>query len=606
MIMRFILLFLFSIALLFGVKFLTPDEAFKASASLQDSHLSINATIDPGEEIYIYEDKTGAKLIDSPGIMINKIVMDESVDHDGEQVFLDTVNIRADLAKEAGISGMQSVTIELSYQGCSEKGLCYEPLRKSFTFEVDADKLPVAGPASLNVQAEASAETVGEKGDLAQSQKVVSESDQIADTIKHGSIGLILLTFFGFGLLLSLTPCIFPMIPILSSVIVSQGSGITVKRAFFLSLVYVLAMSVAYTIAGVLAGLFGSNLQAAFQTPWVIISFSLIFVALSLSMFGMYELQLPNALQSKLTKSSEGHGGVVGVAIMGFLSALIVGPCVAAPLAGALIYIGQTGDAVIGGMALFALSIGMGVPLLIVGTSAGKFMPRPGEWMDNIKGFFGILLLGVAIWMMSRVIPESVTLLLWSSLVIFTAVHLGALEQVACKRCGHASMKALGLMLFMYGIMLFIGGFTGASNPLNPLEKLTSPQHMLNGIEQEAVSQKPTFITIHSIGELEGVLMESEGKKVMLDFYADWCVSCKELEHMTFADPAVMKKMSEFVLVQADVTANTEEEKELTKEFGLFGPPGIIFFDENGEQIEGRDVIGYQEPEAFLEHLNKL
>ncbi len=599
--MRHLLLFLFSITLLFGgVKFLTPDEAFKVSASLHDSHLQIDATIDPAEDIYIYEDSVKVKLTESPGLILKEISMDESVDHHGEKVFLETLSIQLDLAKEAGVSGMQSVAVDISYQGCSEKGLCYEPLTKSFTFDVDADKLPLSGTAS---SAPASVDTADTS---IQGEQIVSETDMIADTIKHGSIGLILLTFFGFGLLLSLTPCIFPMIPILSSVIVSQGSSITVKRAFFLSLVYVLAMSVAYTIAGVLAGLFGANLQVAFQTPWIIISFSLVFVVLSLSMFGMYELQLPNALQSRLTKSSEGHGGVAGVAIMGFLSALIVGPCVAAPLAGALIYIGQTGDALIGGMALFSLSIGMGVPLLIVGTSAGKFMPRPGEWMDNIKGFFGILLLGVAIWMMSRVIPEPVTLILWSSLVIFTAVHLGALEQAACKRCGHASMKALGLMLFLYGIMLFIGGFTGATNPLNPLEKLNQPQHMLGSAGQQAVAQEPTFVTIHSIGELEGILMESEGKKVMLDFYADWCVSCKEMEHNTFTDPAVMAKMAEFVLVQADVTDNTDDEKELTKEFGLFGPPGIIFFDEKGEQIEGRDIIGYQGAEEFLKNLNKL
>lgn len=602
MIMRHLILFLFSITLLFGgVKFLTPDEAFKVSASLHDSHLQIDATIDPGDQIYIYEDSVKVKLTESPGLVLKEIVLDESVEHHGEKVFLETLDIQLYLAKEADVSSMQSVSVDISYQGCSEKGLCYEPLTKAFTFDVDADKLPLSGADLATLVSADITDT------SAQSETIVSETDMIADTIKHGSIGLILLTFFGFGLLLSLTPCIFPMIPILSSVIVSQGSGLTLKRAFFLSLVYVLAMSVAYTIAGVLAGLFGSNLQAAFQTPWIIISFSLIFVVLSLSMFGMYELQLPNALQSRLTKSSEGHGGVAGVAIMGFLSALIVGPCVAAPLAGALIYIGQTGDALIGGMALFSLSIGMGVPLLIVGTSAGKFMPRPGEWMDNIKGFFGVLLLGVAIWMMSRVIPEPVTLLLWSSLIIFTAVHLGALEQTACKRCGHASMKALGLMLFLYGIMLFIGGFTGATNPLNPLEKLNQPQHMLGGVEQAAsVVSKPAFVTIHSIAELEGVLMESEGKKVMLDFYADWCISCKELEHTTFADPAVMAKMAEFVLVQADVTDNTDDEKELTKEFGLFGPPGIIFFDEKGEQIKGRDIIGYQEPEEFLENLNKL
>lgn len=606
--MRNILLLLFSITLLSGsVSFLTPDKAFSVTAVLDESHNKIVATLSPAKDIYIYKEKSGAKLTKSQGIVIENITMDGSVEHHGEQVFLTKFDMDVDLAKEADVTGMQSVTVEIAYQGCSEHGLCYEPLTRAFTFDVDSDQLPLIGSADeTDTQADAG---TSEAVDTAKTvQKVTSETDKIEETIKKGSIGLILLTFFGFGLLLSLTPCIFPMIPILSSVIVSQGSGMTAKRAFFLSLVYVLAMSVAYTIAGVLAGLFGSNLQAAFQTPWIIISFSLIFIALSLSMFGMYELQLPNALQSKLTKSSEGHAGVVGVAIMGFLSALIVGPCVAAPLAGALIYIGHTGDALIGGMALFALSIGMGVPLLIVGTSAGKFMPRPGEWMDNVKGFFGVLLLGVAIWMMSRVIPEPVTLLLWSSLVIFTAIHLGALEplETSCRRCGRASVKALAVLLFLYGLMLFVGGFTGATNPLNPLERMSQPQEMLESVRPKKASSKLPFQTIHSIIDLEEILAESEGKKVMLDFYADWCVACQELDHETFSDPDVIYELEDFVLIRADVTANSEDEKELSKEFGIYGPPGMIFFDEQGEQMEGRDLIGFHGPEAFLEHLEEL
>lgn len=602
--MRYLILMFFSISILSAsASFLTPDKAFSVSAVLDKEQDKITATITPAVDIYVYHEKVGAKIIESPGITIDDVVMDEAVDHHGEQVYLKAFDIEVDLLKGADVTGMRSVTVEISYQGCSEQGLCYEPLTRSFTFDVDSDKIPLVDTKKSEMIAHPPHADEPAK-------KVVSETDQIAETIKTGSIGLILLTFFGFGLLLSLTPCVFPMIPILSSVIVSQGSGLTVKRAFVLSLVYVLAMSVAYTIAGILAGLFGANLQAAFQTPWVIISFSLIFVALSLSMFGMYELQLPNALQSRLTKSSEGHGGVVGVAIMGFLSALIVGPCVAAPLAGALIYIGQTGDALIGGMALFALSIGMGVPLLIVGTSAGKFMPRPGEWMENVKGFFGILLLGVAIWMISRVVPEPVTLLLWSSLVIFTAIHLGALEPLGreCRRCGRASVKALGVLLFLYGLMLFIGGFTGATNPLNPLERMNQPQDMLGSVRpaQAQASSKLPFMKIHSVIDLEEILAESEGKRVMLDFYADWCVACKELEHETFSDPDVIDELEEYVLIQADVTANSEDEKELSKEFGVFGPPAIIFFDEMGQQMEGQDLIGFHGPEEFIDHLDGL
>ncbi len=602
---RLLVLFLFTATLFSApMKFLMPDEAFKPSAVLQENHLSINAKIEPAKDIYIYEEQLKATLKEGSGVVIKDIKTSDSVEHHGEQVFLETVHLEISLAKEAGVSGMQEVTLLLGYQGCSEKGLCYEPLEKTFTFSVDADKLPNAGLGALAV-------TKGKPEAVVASVEVtemISETDQIAETIKKGNIGLILLTFFGFGLLLSLTPCIFPMIPILSSVIVSQGEAITVKRAFFLSLVYVLAMSVAYTVAGVLAGLFGSNLQAAFQTPWVIISFSLVFVLLSLSMFGMYELQLPNFLQSRLTKAGEGHSGIAGVAIMGFLSALIVGPCVAAPLAGALIYIGQTGDAVIGGMALFALSIGMGAPLLVVGTTAGKFMPKPGEWMENIKAFFGVMLLGVAIWMISRIVPGSVTLLLSAFLLVFVAVHLGAFEQLGreCVRCGRASRKAAGILIFMYALMLFIGGFTGGSSLLNPLENVQAPQSMMTAPSVQVDAVEAVFTVIGSEDELEALLEKSKGKKVLLDFYADWCVSCKELEEITFADPAVKARMSEFVLIQADVTDNSDAQKALTKRFGLFGPPGIIFFDEEGNEMKGRELVGFKPPAEFLSHLNKL
>ncbi|MEA3374566.1 MAG: protein-disulfide reductase DsbD [Campylobacterota bacterium] len=603
---RLLILFLFTVTLFSApMKFLMPDEAFTPSATLSDSHLSINAKIEPAEEIYIYEEYLKAVLKEGSGVIIKDLKISESVEHHGEQVFLEPVHLEITLAKEAGLTGVKEVTLLLGFQGCSEKGLCYEPLEKSFTFQVDTAKLPEAALPSLAALTKKRAEPVVAPAEV---KDVVSETDQIAETIKQGNIGLILLTFFGFGLLLSLTPCIFPMIPILSSVIVSQGNGITVKRAFFLSLVYVLAMSVAYTIAGVLAGLFGANLQAAFQTPWVIISFSLLFVLLSLSMFGMYELQLPNFLQSRLTKAGESHSGVAGVAIMGFLSALIVGPCVAAPLAGALIYIGQTGDAVIGGMALFALSIGMGVPLLIVGTTAGKFMPRPGEWMENIKAFFGVLLIGVAIWMISRIVPAPVTLLLTSFLLVFVAVHLGAFEAIGkeCVRCGLASKKAAGVLIFMYALMLFIGGFTGGSSLLNPLAKVTAPQSMMTTACEEAAPAEAQFTVIGSESELEAIIAKSKGKKILLDFYADWCVSCKELEEITFADPAVKAKMSEFVLVQADVTDNSDAQKALTKRFGLFGPPGIIFFDEEGSEMKGRELVGFKPPAEFLSHLNQL
>ena len=601
--MRKLLLLMLSWVALFALqaKFLMPDEAFMPKATYQDG--TVEAVIDLGEDIYLYEEKVTLEITEGNGVVIVELKKDEPVDHHGDIAYVVPPKIIAKLAKEAGVSGTQSVSLLLSYQGCSERGICYEPLSKSYTFDVDTALLPTAGGQAAAAVDEGTAETV----EPVESESV-SETDLIAQTIKEGNIFWILATFFGFGLLLSLTPCVFPMIPILSSVIVSQGGGeMTTKRAFYLSLVYVLAMSVAYTFAGILAGMFGANLQAAMQAPEVIVGFSLVFVLLSFSMFGMYELQMPNFLQAKLTSAGQDHKGVAGVAIMGFLSALIVGPCVAAPLAGALIYIGQTGDAVIGGLALFAMSMGMGMLLLVVGTTAGKFMPKPGEWMDSIKAFFGVLLLGVSIWMMSRILPDSITMLLVAVLLVFVSVSLGAFEPIrdACSRCGHAFKKAFGILIFMYATALFIGGMTGAKDMLNPLEKIAAPERMVGNV-QPATVKELSWMVIHSIEELDAELAKAKGQKVLLDFSAKWCTSCKELEMITFADPAVKAKMGEFVLIKADVTDNTESEKALTKKFGLFGPPAIIFFDEYGKKIKGKEIIGYIPPEEFLPHLNQL
>ncbi|MFZ2889593.1 protein-disulfide reductase DsbD, partial [Sulfuricurvum sp.] len=414
----------------------------------------------------------------------------------------------------------------------------------------------------------------------------------------------ILLSFFGFGLLLALTPCVFPMIPIISSVIVSQG-GIGTKRAFWLSVVYVLSMAVAYTIAGVLAGLFGANLQAAFQTPWIITLFSLIFVVLAMSMFDLFELQIPNAIQSRLTQIGGQRGGVIGVAIMGFLSALIVGPCVAAPLAGALIYIGQTGDALLGGVALFALSIGMGIPLVAIGTSAGKFMPRPGAWMDSVKSIFGIMLIGVSIWMISRILDENISMMLWGALAIFVAINIGALEPIRgrCIRCGRANKKALGIIILLYGMSLLLGGMSGAKDPLHPLDPFLPNK---NAVAVAAASEHKTFEKITSIEELDAILAENKGKQVLVDFYADWCTACKELEEKTFSDEAVKSAMDGYVLVQVDLTANDDAAKAISSKFGIFGPPAILFFDENGERVKSADIVGFKEPQEFLKHLGEI
>ena len=593
--MKTILLFLFSFTLSFGApSFLMPDQAFIPHAKLNDK-MQIEAEVEIAEDIYLYDDKLKLELIDSSEISIVDIKSPKSVLHHDEMVFLESPKFLVTLKSNGNISGSKTVNLKISYQGCSEQGLCYEPLSKTFTFEVDSSKLESS--ATKTPIKSLTVETLNEPEILDNSTPEVSESDAIADTIKHGSLVLILLTFLGFGLLLALTPCVFPMIPIISGVIISHGHGLTTRKALMLSIVYVLAMAVAYTIAGVLAGLFGSNLQAALQTPWVIYSFSAIFVALAFSMFGFYELKLPDSIVAKVS-STDSRGGYIGVAVMGFLSALIVGPCVAAPLAGALVYIGQTGDAVLGGMALFSMSIGMGIPLIVVGVSAGKFMPKPGMWMTMVSATFGVMMLGVAIWMLERVVDEYITMLLYAVLGIGFAIYLGALE-----KGGHIFKKSVSVILFIYSLALLIGVLAGSTNMAKPLEFL-KPQAVTSMITTETTHAN--FTTITSIKELDKLLEKNKGKKIMLDFYADWCTACKELEEVTFSDASVKSKMGDFVLIQADVTANESEQKELSKKYGVFGPPAILFFDENSKLLKSKTIIGFIEPQPFLTHLNKI
>lgn len=589
---RFFLLMLLTFSMLFGGKFLMPDEAFKPVASLDKDTVNVEVVI--GHEIYLYVDKFKVELVDSKGITASNIAIPDGINHDGEQAFISSPKVAVTLVKDDSVSGTQEVKVKVAFQGCSEQGLCYEPMEKIFSFEVNSDDLALSGDIGASEVTQPIAENV-------------SETDQIVNLLKGDSIWLILAAFFGIGVALSLTPCIFPMIPILSSIIASQGEGLSAKRGFMLALVYVLAMAIAYTIAGVLAGVFGANLQVMLQNPIAISAFALIFVALAFSMFGFYEIGLPASLQSKLSSVSDSageRGGFLGVAIMGFLSALIVGPCVAPGLAGALIYIGQSGDAILGGAALFVMSIGMGLPLLVIGAGAGTFMPKPGGWMSKVTIVFGVVMLGIAIWMLSRILTDQITMLLWSLFFIGSAVYMGAFEPLELgRRSWNALVKTIAVVFVIFGSMLFIGGLSGASSLTNPLEKFTAST-VVNATAK--VEDKHIFKVIHSLAELDDVLKASKGKKVLLDFSAEWCVACKEFEEITFEDPAVKAKMGEFVLVNADVTKNSAEEKALTQHFNLFGPPGIIFFDESGNEIKGKTVIGYQPPEKFLAHLNSI
>ena len=584
--MKSIFISLLLTTLAFGApSFLMPEEAFKPYAKTTDT-MQIETGIEIAKDIYLYAEKLKIELVNTNGISIQDIKLPKSVSHHDEMVYLESPKALITLKNDGSVVGEKTVQLKISYQGCSELGLCYEPLTKTFDLKIKTASLVTGDSAQTLTNQTTTAPT-----------KELSQTDAIADTIKNGNLLVILLTFLGFGLLLALTPCVFPMIPIISGVIISQGKGITTKKAFMLSLVYVLAMAVAYTIAGVLAGLFGANLQAALQTPWVIYSFSAVFVALAFSMFGFYELKLPDSLVAKVSSVGKG-GGYVGVAIMGFLSALIVGPCVAAPLAGALVYIGQTGDALLGGMALFAMSIGMGLPLILVGVSAGKFMPKPGMWMTMVSAIFGVMMLGVAIWMLERVVDSYITMLLYAALGLGFAIYLGALES-----SGHIFKKSIAVILFIYSFALLVGALAGATSLAKPLEFL-KPQAVTSLVQ--GTQKHASFTTITSIAELDKIIAQNKGKKIMLDFYADWCTSCKELEEVTFADGSVVNALESFVLVQADVTENSAENKKLTKKYGVFGPPAILFFDEKGMLQEAKTIIGFIEPKEFLNHLNKL
>lgn len=589
--MNKLILFFLSSLLLFAAqpKFLMPEEAFKPSAKLNDE-MQIEATIELGKEIYLYENSTKLLVKEGSGISIAKIDSPKSVSHHEDMVYLESPTFLVHLGKDADVTGIKSVEFELSYQGCSEQGLCYEPETKSYTFEVDSSKIGAA-EALQKTEAKTEQKTLAE-------DKELSESDEIAKTMKDSSFMLTLLTFLGFGLLLSLTPCTFPMIPIISGIIISQGEGLTTKRAFMLSVVYVLAMSVAYTIAGILAGLFGSNLQVALQDPIAIYSFSAIFVFLALSMFGFYELKLPDSFVAKVSSGNSSKGGYIGVAVMGFLSALIVGPCVAAPLAGALVYIGQSGDAVLGGAALFAMSIGMGLPLILVGVSAGKFMPRPGAWMTMVSAIFGVMMLVVAVWMLERVIDSYIIMLLYAMLGISFGLYLGAFEHGA-----HIFRKSVGMIIFIYSTLLFIGAIGGSSSITKPLEFLKPSSASAATINP---SSSLEFTKVTSIEELDEQLSKHKGKKIILDFSAEWCAVCKELDKETFSNESVKAKMREFVLIRADVTDNTQKQKDLSKKYGVFGPPVIVFIDENSQVLTSKTVVGFIAAQAFLELLNTL
>ncbi|MCP5158380.1 MAG: protein-disulfide reductase DsbD [Gammaproteobacteria bacterium] len=578
-------------------RILDADQAFQLTVDTLDP-ITIRARwiIAPG--YYLYRDKLQLALIDAQGITIagTEIPPGELKDDPyfgPQQIFHGEARLTAHLQRRPNQVG--EIAVKVSYQGCAEIGVCYPPLNQTIAITLPA---MLASPSSPSINGD---QEGGRSSSLVSSHRE-AEQDRLARLLDEQRF-LAIPAFFGFGLLLAFTPCVFPMVPILSSLIAGQSANLTRWRALTLALVYVLAMAATYTIAGVLAALLGQNLQAWFQNPWVIGLFSGLFILLALSMFGLYDLQLPTFLQHRLAEwSNHQRGGrYAGVAIMGFLSALIVGPCVAPPLIGALSFIAVTGDVALGAVALFVLSLGMGTPLLVIGASTGHWLPRAGHWMERIKAIFGVLLLAVALWLLERILPAASIMLLWATLLIVTAAYMGALQPVAHGAPAWRTLvKGLGTVLLIYGVLLLVGVASGGRDPWQPLRGV-------NFIASAASkTPPPVFRRVKTVADVEQALRQAGDQPVMLDFYADWCVTCKELERNTFSDPAVRVALKKMVTLQADVTAHDNVDRELLRHFNIVGPPAMLFFGADGQERREYRLVGFMDSSEFEKHLQTL
>ena len=586
-------------------EFLDPQVAFKFSAKVVEGK-AIAVTYEIADGYYMYRERfkfvaDGATL-GEPQIPPGKVKYDETFAKNVE-------TYRHQVTIVIPVEAPGPFTLKATSQGCSEKGLCYSPMESSARLMVVGGASAANGggvfgigtkqggatglqsvpgaPASAGIDTSAAAAAVAPVAPA----PADSEMGKIESALKGGSLLVIAPLFILLGLGLSFTPCVLPMVPILSSIIVGDGSSGNRSRGFILSVSYSLGMAIVYTALGVAAGLIGQGLSAALQNPWVLGAFGLLMAGMALSMFGVYDLQVPASMQSRLAFASNRHSGgkLAGVFAMGAISALIVGPCVAAPLAGALVYISQTRDVVIGGSALFSMAVGMSIPLLLVGISAGALVPRAGIWMQAVKRFFGVLMLAMALWLVSPVLPGKLQMIGWAILGVGYAFFLLTHER------GKWLPKVIAAFFAVVGLIQVAGLATGSADPLHPIERLAgrADRHL-------------QFTRIKTVADLDMVLAQTGGKTVLLDFYADWCVSCKEMEKLTFIDPAVQQKLANTILLQVDVTENNEADKAMLQRFTLFGPPGIIMFNAAGQEIPDSRVIGFQDTEKFLRSLQKL
>ena len=574
-------------------QFLEPAQAFRGQARVVDAR-ALELRIDVAPNYHLYRERMTVEL-DGSGAQLGTVELPAGTQEYDEtfqknfEVLRGTV--RVPVPVQAAASDFK---LRVTYQGCADKGLCYPPQTALVSAGVTDGKLQ---RVTWRGEDDPSGPSATAGSSATASSAALDSPPSVVDTaLRSGNLLTIAGVFLAAGLLLAFTPCVLPMVPILSAIIVGQGAPVSRVRAVTLALAYALGMALIYTAFGVVAGLLGEGLAAALQNPWVLGAFALMLATLSLSMFGVFELQMPSAIQSRLTAASSRlpGGQYAGVFLMGGLSALIVGPCVAAPLAGALVFISQTKNVVIGGLALFSLAMGMSVPLLLVGVSAGALLPRAGAWMNGVKALFGVLLLAVALWIVAPVLPGWATMLLIGAGLIVAAFSLrpfAARAGRAARR--HWLAQSAALLLALLGVTQVVGALSGGDNPLQPLRHLSQAAAAAPGV---------TFQRVRSLAELDATI-RAAGRPVMLDFYADWCVSCKEMEHLTFRDPAVHARMAQALLLQADVTANSSDDQALLKRFGLFGPPGILFFDAQGQERVGARVIGFQDAQAFGESL---
>lgn len=603
--------FVFATSPAYADDFLTPEQAFVFSTKLVDGNtLRLHWDIAPG--YHLYRDRISVAS-DASNAKWTPLALPQ-----GEEKFDANFNKTMTIYQRSldvdlhMLEGASNIALNIGWQGCADAGLCYAPaaaqLRLSLTglgasenlvATIDPDAASGEPPAAKLAAAKPSAA----------GKNTSTATDSIAATLASGSLLRTMGVFWLAGLLLAFTPCVLPMVPILSSLIAGQSGPVSRSKGLGLSLAYSIGMALVYAGFGVAAGLAGEGLAAALQNPWVLGAFALMLSTLALSMFGFYELQMPSAIQSRATEWSNSFkgGSFIGVFIMGGVSALVVGPCVAAPLAGALVYISQTHDVVLGGLALFAMALGMGVPLLLVGVSAGSLLPRAGNWMERVKQIFGMMLLGVAIWIVSPVLPIALHMLLWAVWLLTGAALLGVFGTTTPQQLTPPAARAGGVGLAALALLLLIGAASGGQSILQPLGHIRSVQNGTGSAANVATAQAGLpFERISNVKDLDAALLQAQqkGQKVMLDFYADWCVACKELESFTFNNPDVQKKLGTVRLLQVDVTANNTDDKALLKRFSLFGPPGIVFFDGASAAKVTHKVIGYQPPADFMASLS--